>query len=104
MPFGKCCWEGDTGSTLSTLGAPLWLHRPSGAAKEDGGIFLWIRAFPQCSAVPKCPVPVGRAGERSGSGGLQLAQPLLSYVMRLFRPLASGPHVVLCLAALRAVA
>lgn len=31
---------------------------------------------------------------------LQLAQPLpVSHVMRLFRPLASGPHVVLCPAA-----
>lgn len=64
----------------------------------------WHLLVDKGTAVPKCPVPVGRAGERSGSGGLQLAQPLPSYVMRLFRPLASGPHVVLCPAALQAVA
>ena len=59
-----------------------------------------VRGF----AVTKYTLPAERAGERAGSSRLQLARRLPSYVMRLFKLLASGPHVILCLAVQRAVA
>lgn len=58
----------------------------------------------RCFAVTNHTLPAERAGEHLGSGGLQLAQRLPSYVMRLFKLLASGLHVIMCLAVQRAVA
>lgn len=81
---------GDTGSALSALGAPLWLHLHSGAAEEDGGTFWWMKAFPECCAVPGAALWL-----RSGAAGTAFAV-LCNEIIQAFGVRAARGSVPCC--------
>lgn len=61
---------------------------------------MLVRGF----AVTKEILPAERAGEQVGSSSPRLLRCLPSYVMRLFKLLASGMRVIMCLGTQRAAA